>query len=382
MIFSFVFLFPAGVSAKVILSENEPVEIGKDEVINDDLFVGAERVEINGIINGDVYAGAETVRIGGVINGNLHVGAGSFYLNGKVLNSVYVGAGNVNLTGATVGNSLIVGAGNVNVDENSLIGGSIIAGSGTINLNAPVKRNVFIGAGNVDLNSKIDGEVRLGGGSISIGPKTKIAKDFYYAVNDDQKGINISESAAISGKVQKMESKIAVKKDFELPKRELTGAFKAVGAAVNIFSFIGALLVGLLALKLYPKVFSVSSDFVSKAFFKSLGLGFLIAIVAIPALLVIALTGIGFPLAGVILLLLILALYFSKIVVGLSLGVWLSEKFNWKKMSTYMMFVFGLVVVYLLKALPYIGFVFSLVFLWSGLGALVMYHKTSILPKK
>src|SRR3989344_3880748 len=92
---AFFLLFPAEASAKVITMEKGSVEIAKDEVINDDLFVAAEAIDIEGTVNGDVYLGAETVMVNGIINGDLHVGTGTFYLGGMVRDDAYVGAGNV-----------------------------------------------------------------------------------------------------------------------------------------------------------------------------------------------------------------------------------------------------------------------------------------------
>jgi len=379
---AFFFLFPLSASAKVVTMEKGFYEVAKNEVVNDDLFVGAETVDIEGTVNGDVYLGAESVRVNGVINGDLHVGAGTFYLSGRVRDDVYVGAGTVTLSKAVVGDSLIVGAGNVNIDESSSIGGSLLVGSGTLNVYAPVKRNVMVGAGSVDLNSEVGGEVRVAAGAISVGPNTKIGKDLYYMVGDKEDEIRISDSASVSGQIQKIESKIASQKEIETAKRGVFRAFKTFNLFMSLVSFVGALLVGYLWLKFFPKSFTDSANLVSNSFFKSLGVGFLVIVFTLPALILLAITLIGMPLAGVLFLLFTLYLYLSKIVVGLSLSNWLAGKFDWKKWSAFKLFAVGLLAVYLLKVFPFVGFIFSCLILLIGLGALVLNLKTHLSPNK
>jgi hypothetical protein len=269
----------------------------------------------------------------------------------------------------------------VNIDEDSSIGGSLLAGSGTLSLYAPVARNVFVGAGTIEINSEVGGEARLGAGDISLGPNAKIGKDLYYTVGEEGKNIKMAEGAVVSGKVQKVVQKFADKKGIEKAKTGISSAFKTVNIFMTLISFIGAFIVGYLGLKYFPKLFSESASLVSKSFFKSLGIGFLVTLAALPVLIILVLTGVGAALAGILFLVFLLYLYLSKLVVSVSLGNWIAEKFNWK-MSVYGVFAVGLFGVYLLKEFPYFGFILGLVILWSGLGAMVINLKSSISSKK
>ena len=91
LVFVFIFFAFSGakVSAKAITSENGNVTIAKTEIINDDLFIGAQSVEIDGTVNGDVFIGAQTISITGTINGNLHVGGNNIDISGKIKGNVY-----------------------------------------------------------------------------------------------------------------------------------------------------------------------------------------------------------------------------------------------------------------------------------------------------
>ena len=106
-ILAFFVFFPAEVSAKVITKENGDVNVAKTEVVNDDLFIGAQTVGIDGVVNGDVFIGAQTVKITGIINGSLHVGANTVDISGKIKGNVYTGAQNVLVNGGEIGGSLL-----------------------------------------------------------------------------------------------------------------------------------------------------------------------------------------------------------------------------------------------------------------------------------
>jgi hypothetical protein len=349
------------VSAKVITSENGGVSVAKGEVVNDDLFIGAQTVEIAGTVNGDVFIGAQTVKVTGTVNGNLHVGANVLDLSGVVKGNVYGGAQNVLVSSAKIGGSLLVGAATVSIDKDSSVGGSVLVGAGAFTFDSQVKRSLYAGAG-----------------SLTIGDNTRIGKDLYYSSGDNQGEVKISESAKISGNVYKSEVDTAkADKEVEAAKKQIPGIFNGFKFGLSLISFIGALIVGFLYFKFFPKSFTESSKLVTGSFWKSLGAGFLVSISFIPGLIILLITVVGIPVAGMAILILALYSSLAKIVVGSAFGNYLSQKFNWK-ISTYGAFAIGLLLIYLLKMIPVIGFLAGLTVLWSGLGALTlqMFSKT------
>lgn len=371
-LFGFFFLFTSQVSAKVIANQNGDVSVAKSEVVNDDLFVGAKTAEIEGTVNGDVFVGAETVRVSGIINGNLHVGASNLDLSGKVKGNVYVGAGTFVTDKAQIGGSLLVGSGNILLDSATTVGGSLLAGAGNVSVDSVVGRNVFIGAGSVTLNSKVGGEARLGGGNITLGPDAKVAKDLFYATGKNQNEASISDTATIAGMVHKSQYDFANQSQFQAMQTRIPELIRGFGWFSNIVSFLGALVVGFFYLKFYKNHLTKVSDLVFKSFWKSLGVGFLLTIVIVPALLILLLTMVGAALAGVTFMLLVLYLYLAKLVVGFCFGNWLAMKFNWKKLTPFALLAVGLLGLYVLKMIPVIRVFTNLAILWAGLGALTL----------
>lgn len=345
----------APVCAKVITNENGTVTVAKNEVINDDLFVGASDVAIDGVINGDVFIGAETVKITGVVNGNLHVGASTVDLDGTVKGNVYSGAQNIFIRNSKINGSLIGGAATFSIDKDSIVGGSLIVGAGNISIDSQVKRSVYAGAG-----------------SLTIGNNTKITKDLYYGSSNEQNSVNISSNAKVLGNTYKHEVDTKkAKVDSETSKKQLASMFSGLKVVSTAMSFVGALIVGFIYSKFFQKNLLESSKLVSSSFWKSMGVGFLITISFVPAVIILLITVIGIPIAGLAVLMLMLYSYLTKIVVGFAVGIWISQKFKWN-LSQYIVFVLGLFVIYLLKMIPVVGSLSGLVIFWVGLGALAL----------
>ena len=364
-----LFVFVSPTYAKIITKETGTVTISASEVINDDLFIGAEAVEVLGTINGDVYIGAGMVTVDGVINGDLFVGGGKISISGKIKDDVYVGGGDVLITGATIGDSLLVGSGTLIVDSDSSIGGSFLTGSGTVTNKANIGRNFYAGSGVVDLNSKVGGEVRIGAGDIKLGNDTKVDGDFYYQIDgENNEDWSVPEEAVILGSVNKLDSNFRDMAEVQKMKVDFFAGSRTVKKGLLVVSLLGAILVGFIAIKLCPKK---ENMFDTKLVFNYLGIGFLVLVITVPLALVVMFTGIGASLAMIILALFGVAVYMAKIVSSLALGSWLSEQFGWRKMNVYANMIFGLVLFFFLKSVPVAGGFISLLFTSVGLGAFV-----------
>jgi hypothetical protein len=339
------------VSAKILTSKDGDITLDKKEIVKDDLLIGAKKVVIDGVVNGDVFVGAETVTITGKINGNLHLGSASVTLQGaQISGNTYIGSGYVSVTKTTINGSLFVGSGNVSLDQNTVVKGSL-----------------FVGAGDVTIDSQIGRNLYLGAGLANLGDNTKVGMNLYYAYEANSNNINISDKAVISGEIIK---KVFEKQPKFDSKMAATG-FKAFKSVTIIYWFITTLVIGLLYIKFFKKHLTQTSEIVSLKFWKSFGVGLLIILTLIPTSLLLLFTIVGIPLIKVIVLLTMLFVYLSRFVVSLSLGQWMAVKFKWnKKMSTYWLFIIGLVTISILKAVPVVGFFTSLTVVAVGLGAL------------
>jgi len=336
-------------AAKIITNDKGTATVAKGEVINDDLFIGAASAEVDGVVNGDVYIGAQNVKVSGIVNGSLHVGAQSFTLDGDVSGNVYVGSQNVTVTGANIKGSLLTGTQTLTIDKTSVVGGSIIAGVAVATIDTQVKRNVIVGSG-----------------MLTIGDNARIGKDLTYATGSDK--ADISSKAKVTGQIFKYEAKTP---EPQISPKQTKAFFTTAKIVSETVSYLGMLVIGLIFIKLFGARFAGAVGRITKSFWRSLGVGFLIIIAAIPALIILLVTVIGLPLAGLAILILSLYIFLGKLVVGGAVGNWIAERFHWK-INTFWPFALGLLIIYLLKLIPIAGGLIGFVVLLLGIGALAL----------
>jgi cytoskeletal protein CcmA (bactofilin family) len=352
-IVAFFVLSVSQVSAKVVNDKGD-YNLPKGEVLNDDLIVGAQTVEIDGTVNGDVFVGAQTVKVTGVINGTLHVGANTIDLGGEITGNVYAGAQSILVNSAKIDGSLFVGSATLTADKESSIGGSLFAGAGAVSLDSSIGRNAYLGAG-----------------TLTIGGDTVIGKDLYYGADQNKGQVSISEDATITGNTYKSEVK-APQKDVQMATNGFPVIARALKLSSSIISLIGALIVGFLFLKLFgKKKFTEIAGMVTNSFWKTMGVGFLVTIAIVPGIVILLITVVGIPVAALAFLLILIYIYLAKIVVGSAFGTWITQRVNWKT-SVYGAFALGLVAIYILRLIPFVGFIAGLVVLWCGLGAFTL----------
>lgn len=344
---------PTPVLAKVIIQEQGSVVIPATETIDDDLFVAAESLSIDGTITGDVFVGAGTVRISGDIKGGL-----------------FVGTGDLILTGATVRNSVVAGAGNVIIDSTSQIGGSLVTGTGNLKNYAPVGRNLMVGAGTIYLDSKVGKEARLGGGVIDLGPNSRIGGNLTYALGEDSSTLTQSPTSTVAGTISRFTPPSDARRDMDKVKEDFAKFGLVAHRGWLAISFLGYLLLGALLLRLFPKSGMGLAQTVENSLLRSLGIGFLIVIFVLLIMLVLAISVIGLPIVGFMIPVFALCLVLAKLASSYALGRFVARQFSWNKMGIYATYFVGLAIFYLLRALPGIGWVTTMLFTWVGLGAI------------
>jgi len=366
-----LFILVPSVEAKVIIKEEGSIIIDQSEVIADDLFLAADTVDIFGTVNGDVYVGAGVVNFSGTITGDLIIGSGQVSINGQIGDDLIVGAGNITITDSVIGDGLVIGAGSVIINDQSEINGSLLAGTGMFDNQAPIARNLMVGGGTLKHNAFIGGEAHLGGEAITIGPKTVINGDLNYATEKDLK---LDDKAVITGETIRHTPKQG-KWDNKQIKITAAKSWYSAKLAFHAISFFSSLIVGLVLLWLFKKPAKAIANNIKSKFFPSLGWGLVLLLLTFPALMLLAITGVGFPLAAILGALFIIDLYLAKLFTALAIGITLKGHFGWNKFSSQALFSIGLLAIYFLRLIPGVGAFICLLSLLAGLGGLWIYKK-------
>lgn len=287
-----------------------------DSAVADDIIAAGNMVSINAPVDSAIVAGG-TVNINAPVKGDVIAAGGQVYVNADVGGKVVAAGGNVNL-GADVGTNLVAAGGQVNIlpgksiGRDALIGGGQVINAGSINGTITVHANQFNNTGSAGL-------VR-----------------FYKAEDSSPK-----------------------KEDYD------TG--------FNIFSLLsmlGYFILGLLLVRSMPGIMqAVDGEVRSSTLLKTL-LGFVMIIATFIALLLVAATVVGLPIAVIAALLFIAVIMLSGTFISFSLGKWIGEQARIKQ-GDLVYFIIGFVVLNVLSLLPFVGGLVSLVSMSLGFAAIL-----------
>jgi len=185
----------------------DKVVIAADQVVNDDLYVGAKEFVLDGTANGDVIAFAQFVTVNGTINGDLITAAQTIVINGIVTGSVKA-AGSVLYFGdkAKIGGDLVGAGYSLESRSGSAFGRDLVFAAGQILLGGNIVRNVTAYSGALQIDGNIGGNVKAEVGDASqtqagpppsmfMGPST-------VPVPLVKPGLSIDPSAMISGNLE------------------------------------------------------------------------------------------------------------------------------------------------------------------------------------
>ncbi len=344
----------------------DTVIIASGDQVNDDLYVAASRIVINGTVNGDVVCAGETIEINGIVNGNVIAVGSTIRIDGEVTDSVRVAGATIDI-GGKVGKDIFVAGNDINLTNVGAIGRDLFFASSNINVDLPIARNVQGYAGKANLNSLISGKVDIGATQLTISSTASIKGNLTY-VSDNEAVVN--SGAQILGTTT-----------HNLPKTS-SSASRNMGIWLKIIAFLTTLVTGVLIILIAPKKASAVVESIKRKPLSTLGWGALILFVTPIAALITFITVIGIPVGLIGLLLYGLALYLSQIAVGLFIGNLIIGRFAMGNSRGVLVgaFTLGFAILTLIKLIPYIGFPIWLATALFGIGAIVLSQKREKLP--
>ncbi|ELZ32065.1 bactofilin family protein [Halorubrum tebenquichense] len=306
-----------GTGGAVVVAEGETV---------DGLQTAAGTVVVRGTVAGDLSGAAGSIRIAetGRIDGDVSAAAGTITVEGRVGGDVEVGAGAFELT------------------DTGRIDGSL-----------------DVGAGSVRVDGAVGGDVRATADDVVIGPNADVGGEFRY----DAETFTRSPDATVAGGIAEDTSlggDSGVGFGGDLVPSWVGGVY---GVAVNLA--LGALL--LLA---FPRFSRGVADRVARGALRSTAVG-LGVLVGVPVLLaLVAITVVGIPLALVGIAAYVVALWVGSVYGRYALGSWVLDRLG--SPNRWLALVVGVIGVALVGRIPWIGGLVDLVVLLFGVGALAL----------
>jgi hypothetical protein len=287
-----------------------------DSAVADDIIAAGNMVSINAPVDSAIVAGG-TVNINAPVKGDIIAAGGQVYVNADVGGKVVAAGGNVNL-GGNIGTNLIAAAGQVNILPGKMVG-----------------RDALIGGGQVVNAGRINGTITVSANQFNNTGSAGLVK--FYKAEDSS------------------------------PKRD------DYDTGFNIFSLLamlGYFILGLILVKSVPGIFqAVDGEVRNSTLLKTL-LGFVMIIASFIALLLVAATVVGLPIAVISALLIFAALMLSATFVSFSLGKWIGARAKIKQ-GDLVYFIIGFIIINMLSLLPLVGGLVSLISMSLGFAAIL-----------
>jgi cytoskeletal protein CcmA (bactofilin family) len=398
------------------------VEIKAGEVIEDDVYVGANTFILDGTIKGDLVVFAQTITINGTVEGDLIAAGQSIIINGTVTDAARIAGALLQIgKSAAIGGDVVAGGASLEAQDGSVVKGDVVVGAGQALLEGIVTGDVLAGTGALELNGEIGGDVNAQVGD----PEAGGPSPSMYMPQSNIKfptvkpGFTIAEGAKIKGNLEYTQSK-----DIKIPanavggkvtrtvpvvesaKIQPTPAQVAMTWTFNLFRTIITLIAfGLLLGWLVPMFMKALMDKVQSQPAASFGWGLVAYAAFFFAILVILVAmiagGILFGvltlggMSGTIIWLGILAIFsmvlgfvlitafLTKIVVAQLSGKLILARLN-PSLAEHKVWplVIGVALIALLVALPFVGWLFGILIMFIGLGAIWIWGRELMQTRK
>jgi len=395
--------------------EGDKVVIATDEVVEDDLYLFADEAVIDGTVRGDLVFFGRALTLNGTVEGDLMAAGQALVINGTVKDDVRLaGAAVLVGEGTSIGDDLLFGGASLETEPGSTIGGDLALGCAQALVSGDVTGNLMIGAGGFELRGTVGGDVKADVGNPEEGspPVSMYLQQIPFAVPAVPVGLTIDPNAKIGGQLEYTaiedlpipDGVVGGNVTRILPPVSETTEEQTVGQKVGHWFLellrltISLLLIGLVLVWLLPAFVLNLSEKVRMQTWPSLGWGvvayaafFFVLLLVIIAMILLAMVFGMLTLKGIstaivfigilVLFSMILAFalvtsYLVLVVVGQLLGrlVFRIFKSDLAEHRIWPM-VAGVILIAILVSLPFVGWLFKLLSVFFGLGALWLWGR-------
>jgi hypothetical protein len=217
------------------------VVIPAGEVVHNDLIVAGPSVRVDGTVEGDLIVFTRTLTVTGHVTGDVIAFAAETVIDGSVDGNVRVITRSVILQGA-VGKNITAIADSVDFISKATVGGGMIVIAGDADLDGKLQRDLLALAGRTELDGPIGGQVWIRGGNLTVASTAEIRGP---ATFEGPRRPVVEAGAKLASPIR-----------IEITQATRRNRRSAAGIVIRaIFSYAGALVVGILLLVIFPGFF-------------------------------------------------------------------------------------------------------------------------------
>ena len=359
-----------GVSAQAATAmKGETVRIPAGEVAVGDRYVAGGSVEVMGRLEGDLLAASASISVPGEVTGNVNAGGSIVTIGGHVGKAVRVVGSTTFVTGTIDGDLIFVGA-SLTVSPGARVNGDVWAFSGDVTVGGDVGGDLLVRSGRLVLTGHVGGSADVEVDALTVDGQARIEGDLRYVA---RRPPTTALPPVVAGRIERVEPK----------KEEESSGLTVWGVAFWLIRLLGAALLGLLCLRLFPARSAGTAASVGREPAMALGVGLgtgLVVPLAAAILAVISLF-VAAPLAVILWLLVAVGLYLGKLPVALWIGQRLLRRPAAEAPGPAALLL-GVLLLYLAFATPYVGTLLWFISAFVGLGAIVLgfFRRSQVTP--
>lgn len=360
----FAFLFFPGAVKAYDFNAREIIKVPADKTIEDNLYAFGSLIIIDGHVTGDVVCAGQNIEVNGIVDGDVICAGENITINGQVNSSVRLAGNNINVD-CIIGRNLNAFGNIINIKPENKVGIDALVVGSTANVDGEIKGDLHGAAaiatisGNIgrNVNLKLDGRNFNDISPLTISDNAIIKGNLIY---ESGREADIKQNSQISGDT------FYKSKDENYQKN-----IYALAIWQKILSIFSALIIGLILISLNRKLIKNITENMLNKIIPTLSRGLIVLFLSPLVCLILLFTLIGIPLALILFALWLIAIYISKILVGILIGKILLENF-WKKNkdSLIIAMVIGIILTWIIYAIPIIGWLLSLFAVIWGLGGI------------
>jgi cytoskeletal protein CcmA (bactofilin family)/predicted anti-sigma-YlaC factor YlaD len=342
------------------LHQHPDFSLAAGETHEGTLVASGHSVNVDGVVTGDLFVLAQRLTIRGEVRGNLVALARNLELPGRVTGSVHVAASRANVSGTVAGNLYALAEDLALASRGRIERDAAFAGESAV-FEGAVGRDLFVAGDWLEVRGSVGRDLRAWGEHLTLLDGAQVGGDVDARLPSGTE-VDVTSGARIQGEIRTREPEHHGPRGFA---RFLEGRF-FLWLALHIAAGFA---VGMLLHAVLPGIFAGRLE-TGRAFFRSLGVGFLVVVAGPIAIAAVALTLVGIPVAVMGLGLYLSALYVAGILVAALIGVALTHPRGEGWTSFGLALLVGLVILVLAMHTPVLGGVVRAVAVLTGVGLL------------
>jgi hypothetical protein len=336
-------------------------------------FIAGYRLHIGANVADDVFAAGREIAIEGARAHTAVIGGNSIVVKDSTLHDLFAGAQEIEIHGTIEDDAMVAvcpvcpwGSGRLVLGPTGRIGDDALLAAGTLEIQGSIGGNLTAVARRIVVSGSIGGKAALTAREIVIASGARLGGDL---VARSPRKPEIAADATIAGPVRFVETEVNIPDPEDLPRA--IAAFAIAAAAVAL---LGVFLLGLLGQLAAPGPLSRGAAALRGELWGSIGRGlaWILLVPAVATLLFASL--IGIPAGLILIAAFAVLLTLAFVTAAYAIGLWirnrraagvpeprLGGRIGWT--------LLGILVLLVAWAIPFVGWIFALLALLGGLGA-------------